>query len=193
MSGVDEDFLGLIRRVREGCPDAARELFERYGGHIRHAVRRRLHERMRARYDSLDFTQDVWASFFTSPLDKYTFDTPESLIAFLTEVAQSKVAKAFRGDFQTNKRNLHVEQPLESVRPDAPPCDPPTPGPTPSQVAIANEHWEQMLGGLSKRYRLMMELLRQGHNRKEVAERTGLNPKLIQRLLNKLAQRRDLT
>lgn len=192
MSSVDEDFLGLMRRAREGCPDAARELFDRYGGHIRHVVRRRLHERMRARYDSLDFTQDVWASFFTSPLEKYTFDTPESLVAFLTEVAQAKVAKAYRGDFQTQKRNREYEQPLGDDRPGAAPCDPPMLGPTPSQFAIANEQWEQMLKGLPERYRLLVELLRQGHSRKEVAERTGLHPKLIQRLLNRLAERQGL-
>jgi hypothetical protein len=65
-------------------------------------------------------------------------------------------------------------------------------GPTPSQVAIANEHWERLLEGQPEKCRLKLEMLREGHSRAEIAERTGLHPKVIQRWLRKMAQRRDL-
>lgn len=189
MSSPEEEFRSLMTRVGSGCPDAARELFDRYGDHVRRIVRRKLHQGLRSQYDSIDFTQDVWASFFTSPLEKCAFDTPESLVAFLSEMAFHKVSKAFRRGFQTKKYNLNGKQSLNADGPDGEPApEPPLHGPTPSQVAIANEQWERMNDGQPDRFRLMLELLRQGYNYQEVAERTGLHPKAIQRWLYKMAE-----
>lgn len=55
----DDDFFYLIGRVREGSEDAAWQLVERYGGHIRRTVRRALDPRLRSKFDSLDFVQSV--------------------------------------------------------------------------------------------------------------------------------------
>lgn len=192
MSSPEDEFRSLMTRVQTGCPDAARELFDRYGEHIRRIVRRKLHQGLRSQYDSIDFTQDVWASFFAVPWEERAFDTPESLVAFLSEMAFHKVSKAFRRGFQTKKYNLHGKQSLNGDGPDGEPApEPPLPGPTPSQVAIANEQWERMNAGQPNRFRLMLELLRQGYDLKEVAERTGLHPKVIQRWLYKRAQREE--
>ncbi len=189
MSSPEEEFRSLMTRIRTGCPDAARELFDRYGEHVRRIVRRKLHQGLRSQYDSIDFTQDVWASFFAVPWGKGAFDTPESLVAFLSEMAYNKVAAAFRRGFQTKKYNLNGKQSLDGAGPDGgSPFEPPLPGPTPSQVAIANERWERMNDGQPDRFRLMLELLREGYNYQEVAERTGLHPKAIQRWLYKMAQ-----
>ena len=192
MSSPEEEFRLLMARVRAGCPDAAREVYKRYGGHIRRVVRRRMHDGLRPQHDSIDFMQDVWVSFFTTPWEKYTFDTPEELVSFLSEVAYLKVAQAFRRRFQTKKHNVQIQEPLEGqVGDDKPASDPPARGPSPSQVAIANEYWERLIQGQPEPFRLMLELLRLGHTYKEVAERTGLHPKMIQRVLYKMAQQRD--
>lgn len=60
----DDDFFLLMRRIREGSEDAAWELFEKYGGYIRRAVRRALNPRLRTQFESQDFVQMVWKSFF---------------------------------------------------------------------------------------------------------------------------------
>ena len=189
MSSPEDEFRSLMTRVQTGCPDAARELFDRYGEHIRRIVRRKLHQGLRSQYDSIDFTQDVWASFFAGPQERRTFDTPESLVAFLSNMVFTKVARAYRRGFQTKKYNLSGKQSLNADGPDGEPApEPPLRGPTPSQVAIANEQWERMNDGQPDRFRLMLELLREGYNYQEVAERTGLHPKAIQRWLYKMAQ-----
>ena len=55
-----EDFgMPWMERVRSGSEEAAREMFDRYSGHIALVVRRRLDQRMRSQYDSLDFLQAV--------------------------------------------------------------------------------------------------------------------------------------
>ncbi len=185
---IDDEFRLLMERVRAGCPDAAREMCDRYGGHIRRVVRRRLHRSMRPQYDSMDFLQDVWASFFTTPREKFAFDTPDALVGFLAELAYHKVADASRKNFRTKKSNLGSVRPLDHDDPD---LDLPVRGPTPSQFAVANERWERMLEGQPAHHRLLLEMLRQGHGQKEIAERTGLHPKLIQRFLLKIAQKRE--
>jgi RNA polymerase sigma factor (sigma-70 family) len=175
-----------MERVRGGNPEAARELFDEYGGHVRRIVRRKLDMRLRTQFDSTDFTQAVWASFFATPADHFAFATPNALVAFLAGMAFNKVAEAYRNRVHAAKRDIMREQPLptnetgESVGPSDPRQA------TPSQEAVANEQWERLLEGQPSHYRLALEMLRRGHTHAETAARLGLNPKQIQRLLQKL-------
>src|SRR5581483_2343423 len=57
-------FAELMDEVRLGSHEAAEELWRRYGPYVVHVVRRSLHHRLRARFDSQDFAQAAWASFF---------------------------------------------------------------------------------------------------------------------------------
>jgi DNA-directed RNA polymerase specialized sigma24 family protein len=131
--------------------------------------------------------QDVWASFFTAPREKCAFDTPDQLVGFLAELAYRKVADAGRKNFKNQKSNLDRLRPLDHDDPDR---GLPVRGPTPSQFAVANESWERMIEGQPPDRRLLLEMLRQGNDYKEIAERTGLHPKLIQRFLLKIAEKR---
>jgi RNA polymerase sigma factor (sigma-70 family) len=186
MSDDTTEFSRLMERVRNGCPEAARALFERYGGHVRRVVRRKLHQRLRPQFDSTDFTQAVWASFFATPAERFAFDTADALISFLAAMAFNKVAEAYRNRVRAAKRDTRREQPLVTAEGDSAdsPRDPRQP--TPSQVAVANEEWERLIRGQPAQYRLALELLRRGHTHAEAAARVGLNPKAIQRLLQKL-------
>jgi RNA polymerase sigma-70 factor (ECF subfamily) len=180
-----ERFAQLMERVRSGCRAAAQELFDSFSGHILRVVRRKLHQRMRTQYDSVDFAQAVWASFFAVPPERFTFDNPDALAGFLAQVASNKVAEAYRRRVLTTKRDLNREVPLgrEEIEKPAKTIDS---QPTPSQVAMANERWERLLEGQPPHYRRILEMLRQGHTYREVADRLGLHPKLIQRLIRKL-------
>jgi RNA polymerase sigma-70 factor (ECF subfamily) len=175
MTAPADEFDQLMQRVRAGCPQAAREVFERYSAPVRRVVRHCLHPRVRPQYDSLDAMQSVWASFFQVPAQRWTFRTPHELISFLSRVARRKVIDAFR-------RRLLADRPV--VGPAA------QPGvvrpPTPSQVAIAHEHWERMLEGQPPEVCRALEMLRHGHTHKEVADCLGVTPKMIQRLLQSL-------
>src|SRR5579871_2901574 len=158
MDDAPDDFGSLMRRVREGCPEAAREVFDRFSPHVRRVVRRHLAQRLRRQYDSHDFLQAVWASFFTTPADRYAFDRPEDLVNFLARVATNKVVDAFRSRTATQKNDVGRE---ESARPMTDAADPPGREPTPSQLAIAEERWELLLRGQSPEYRRVLELFRQ--------------------------------
>jgi RNA polymerase sigma factor (sigma-70 family) len=190
MAAATDDFGLLMERIRNGCPDAARIVFDEYGDHIRRVVRQRLHERLRSQFDSLDFTQDVWASFFAGSPEQYTFSSPGELVTFLCRVARNKVTEAFRKGFQSRKGNLASVRRLERGA-GRDPIDPPHRDPTPSQVAVANEEWEQLLDGQSEKSRRLLELLREGHSIKHAAEQLDLHPKAIQRMLKRLNDQRQ--
>ena len=186
MNDAPKDFGRLMERVRTGCPEAARELFDEFGGHVRRIVRRKLDPRLRPQFDSTDFTQAVWASFFATPREQFAFDTPDALIGFLVGMASNKVAEAYRNRMRTAKRDPRREQALAAMKGHEA-SGPQDPGqPTPSKVAVANEEWELLQKDLSERYRLALDLLRCGHTHTEAAAKVGMNPKTLQRLLRRL-------
>jgi RNA polymerase sigma factor (sigma-70 family) len=181
------EFQRLMQRVREGCAEAAQEVFERYNLQVRLFVRRKLHQRLRRQYDSTDFAQSVWASFFQEPPDRYTFDTPEALVSFLSRVAYHKVVNAtrhkaaakndLRREASLDERRKDTDEPVSEVAGDVP---------TPSQEVMAEECYAQMLRGLPASYRRALEMLRQGHSQREVAAVLDLHPKMLQRILQRL-------
>jgi RNA polymerase sigma-70 factor (ECF subfamily) len=191
MSDLQAEFAQLMQRVRAGDPRAAQEVFDRYSEPIRRVVRRYLHQRLRTQYDSIDILQTVWASFFQVPPEQYTFATPDDLIGFLSQMAHNKAVDVFRRRLQTDKNNLNRQ-----VSFDEPAADLdrtlPVRQPTPSQLAIAEEHWERIIKGQPPRVRQVLEMLRMGHTQREAADRFGLHPKTIKRLLEKLLPRVDL-
>jgi RNA polymerase sigma-70 factor (ECF subfamily) len=180
-----QEFQELMERVRQGSQEACQELYQLYGHHILHVVRRKLHAKLRPKFDSLDFVQDVWASFFADQVRERTFSTPEELIAFLASVAQHKVIDAFRQRMQRQKHNLNREHSLDGSA--AFHVEKLTgPGPTASQVAVAKETYDQMTTGQPDRFRRVIDLLRHGHTHKEIADALGVNEKTIRRLVDKL-------
>jgi len=108
----ETEFTQLMRRVREGSQDAARELVHRFGPHVLRVVRRRLHQALRSKFDPCDFEQEVWAAFFAMPPDRYMFDRPEQLNWFLAALANNKVVEAVRQRFLTKKFNVNRERGL---------------------------------------------------------------------------------
>ncbi len=185
----ETEFSLLMARVQSGDQQAATEVVQRYGEAILRVVRRRLDQRLRPEYDSIDFLQETWSSFFHTA-QYYTFQTPDDLVAFLANLACHKITDAERHRIHT-RGSLSGEKPLPQ----------PAEGdreneliahrqPTPSQVAVANEQWENLLRGLPPEYQQMLELLRQGYSHEEIAQNLGIYTKVIQRLLEKLERKR---
>jgi RNA polymerase sigma-70 factor (ECF subfamily) len=185
MAVSPDEFRDLMQRVRDGSEDAARELLDRYGDHILRVVRRKLHRELRSKFDSVDFVQAVWASFFADVPQQGSFDRPQALIAFLVTLAQNKVIEVVRQRMKTQKYNINREKPLEAASPDADGAVA-SRDPTPSQVAIANDEWRRLLAELPDRYQRMLVLLREGHTQKDIARELGVNEKTVRRVLEKL-------
>jgi RNA polymerase sigma factor (sigma-70 family) len=185
---VDETaaFPELIAGLRAGDPNSVEILCQRYAPFIRTAVRRQLHPRLRTRFDSLDFVQDVWASFLAIPAERYTFDTPAALRAFLTRMAHHRVIEVFRRRFGTLKDDITREQAAGDDGNDR--LQSPTP--TPSQWVIASEEWEQLRGRFPEGQRVVLELLRDGHSYEDIAQLANVSVSTVNRIVRRL---KDLT
>lgn len=181
MADNHRDFTALLQDIRAGSEEAACELLETYGPSIITVVRRYLRQRLRALYDSRDFEQDVWASFFANPPDPEQVNGPEALIGFLIAMAKNKVADAGRRNLGFQKRNLNRQKSLDGSAcrvVDAVAEQ----GPTPSATAAAKERWE----ALSSRDRCILELLCEGKRREQVAAELGISVKTLHRALHRL-------
>ncbi|QEL20744.1 RNA polymerase sigma factor [Limnoglobus roseus] len=181
-----QDFNHLVDGLRRGDRAAMADLFERYGGVIRAAVRRNLHDRLRTQFDSLDFVQDVWASLLALPPERCTFATPEALAGFLGRVARNKVADVFRQRFESQKYDIarEVVSPVsdgDSNRPGIPGRDP-----TPSLAAIAAERWDGLLAQLPPAYHPILQMLRDGFTYDEIAAVTGVSVRTVNRVVGRL-------
>jgi RNA polymerase sigma factor (sigma-70 family) len=188
MSDCKRDFASLMGLVCSGSEEAAGELVNRYGDYVLRAVRRRLNRQLRPKFDSADFVQAVWASFFALPLGRYQFDRSEALVGFLINLAANKVVEAVRQRLQTQKYNVNREQPLEDERGH------PVPNlvsreRSPEAVAIAREEWERLLRDQPEHYREILTSLGGGATQREVAHRLGINESTVRRVVRKLAPR----
>lgn len=188
MDGLTTSFETLLGRVRQGDPEAVAKLYELYSDPVRRVVRRMLRTKLRRRYDSVDFVQSVWASFVDLSHAKYTFETPEDLVAFLSRIAYNKVAETTRQRLGTQKYDMNRETSLDAPTSGCDPLGAVLPGRTftPSQYVIADERWEKIIRGVPEGHRRVLELLRQGYSHVEISRTLDVHPKVIQRLLNRL-------
>ena len=154
-------FAELLAQYHAGDPDAMAELYASYNEVIRNAVRRRLPQRLRQEFDSIDFTQDVWASFCAMTEANYQFPSQGAFEGYLTKLAMNKVIEAYRRRFanrgyggKTQEVNLN---PILGT------------DPTPSQWAIAGEQWSRIAATLPAPHVAIIERLREGFTRQEVA------------------------
>lgn len=181
----DRSFRELMQRVREGSEEAAWELVDRHGDAIRRAVRRSLNRELRTKFDSLDFVQIVWSSFFRARERMDRFDQPEDLVAFLVKMTRNKVGMEVRRRLMTEKYNLNRETSLEDLGAVAP-GELADRQPTPIDVAIARERWKQMVENRPQHYRQIIQMRLQGRTYRDIADSLHLAESTVRRFIKKL-------
>jgi RNA polymerase sigma factor (sigma-70 family) len=189
MSDGDQDFEDLIKRFNDGDPDAAEELIDRYEPDVRRVIRHRLHTRLRRQFDSVDFLQSVWVTFFAIPADQLEFANPAGLRHFLLELATNKVIDAFRRRMQSRRFNTSREKSLsDSTKFEA--NDVAAATATPSQTLMAEEAWNGLIEGLPAISQTILSMLREGRTHSEIARTLSVSERTIARLLHKIQPRR---
>ncbi len=190
-----EHFHCLLRRVREGSEDAAWELVRCYEGYIRRAVRRVLNSNLRPKFDSLDFVQSVWKSFFRMRDEAERFEEPQHLVAFLAGMADIKVRRKVDRYLSKEKCDVRREVPLPDLASRDPQCDGQSDGrelfarqAEPVDVAIAHERWERLVQSQPPHYRQIIALKLRGHTDTEIGMMLDIDPQTVRRFLEKLLQ-----
>ena len=185
----DDDIHAFLARIQAGDESAARELLTRYESEVRLVVRRQLPRLLRSRFDSLDFMQSVWGSFFRRVREgPAEFDDSRHLVAFLARAAKNKVIDEYRRAASL-KNDMHREEPLwgDGPRPKevADPID------SPSEVAQAHEVFDRLHALLPEGRRTILELKAQGLSSKDIGERMGVSERTVQRVLEELRRRME--
>ena len=146
-----EGLAGLLARVRAGDETATRTLLQCFEDDVRKAVRGRLPRALRTQFDSMDFVQSVWESFFSScDQDPEAFQDARHLRGYLAGVARNKVLEVHRQRTRTKKYDMNREERLEARRGDQDVRrELPAGGPTPSQDAQASDRLAVLIAGRS--------------------------------------------
>jgi len=178
------DFMRLMARVQAGDGDAARALYDVYGPYILRVVRRRLAARLRKQFDSIDFSQDVWASFFALAAEKCDFTDPGQLISLLTSIARNKVIEAVRRRVEAKKSGLMIEESLEKQLDRG--AHMPGRQQTPSQILMDREAWTALLAAQPPVYRCVLLMLRNGKSPETIARELKISIRTVRRVISKL-------
>jgi RNA polymerase sigma factor (sigma-70 family) len=187
--GDGGDMSGFLARIRAGDQDAARELLTRYEAEVRLVVRRQLPRLLRSRFDSLDFLQSVWGSFFRRVrIGPAEFEDSRHLVAFLARAAKNKVIDEYRRA-ASRKQDMHREEPLWGE--GAAPREVAARADTPSQVAEAREAFGRLCDLLPRDRRAVLELKAEGLSSRDIGERLGISERTVQRVLEDLRRRAE--
>jgi RNA polymerase sigma factor (sigma-70 family) len=176
----------LLARIHDGDEDAARELLRRYEAKVRLVVRRQLPRLLRSRFDSQDFVQSIWGSFFrrikASPTE---LAGTENLIGFLARAARNKVIDEYRRA-SSRKQDMRREESIwagNELRELADGSD------TPVEVAEASEAFDRLRELVPESRRTVLNLKAEGLTTVEIAARLGLGERTVRRVLEDLRRR----
>lgn len=189
------DLPALVARAKDGDEEAIRILVGQFEPEVRLIVRGRLPRRLRAQFDSMDFVQAVWQSFFADlredPGPK-EFENERHLRGFLAGVARNKVFEQDRRLTRTAKYDLARERPLYVRRGGRDVAqDVPSPDPTPSQNAQASDRLAILTAGLPPREVEILTLRHEGLTHDEIAARLGVNERTVRRAIESARSRME--
>jgi RNA polymerase sigma factor (sigma-70 family) len=169
----------LLARLGSGDTAAAGELFISFEPYLRKAVRRHLTGPLRAKFDSIDILQSVWADVLRGFREAgWRFSDADHLRGFLYVATRNRLVDRAR----RHARDLARQQPLGAGDLT------PSPQPRPSELAQASDMWQRIQEQCPEEHRPILALKRQGFALAEIAQRTGLHPDSVRRILRTLAR-----
>ncbi len=180
---VEQSLEQLLEQLNNGDYTAAEQIFVAYESYLRLIVRRQISAALRAKFDSVDIVQSVWVDLLAGFREAgWRFADPAQLRAFLIRSTRNRFIDRLR----QHQHWLEREQPLENLAevsrlhsPDA----------APSEEAQAHEVWARLLKLCPPDHRELLQLKQQGFTLAEIAQRTGLHPGSVRRILSDLARR----
>jgi RNA polymerase sigma factor (sigma-70 family) len=173
----------LLEKLAKGESAAAERVFRDFEPFLRAMVRRRITPPLRAKFDSMDVVQSVWADILAELREgEREFKDQAHLRAFLAKVTYHH----FVNQCRHHGTALKHEQPL--LTDDAGKL-PAVGQPRPSEVAQAGELWDTLMDLCPPGHRQIIELKRQGLPLEEIAKRVGLHEGSVRRIIYELARR----
>ena len=173
----------LLEKLCNGDPAAAERVFLTFEPYLRMVVRKKLPARLRAKFDSMDVVQSVWADVLRGFREAgWHFADEAHLRAFLVKLTRNR----FIDHLRRHRTAVAREHPLGDL---APADEPLSPLPSPSELVQADELAERMLALCSPAHREIVRLRMRGIPVAEIATRPGLHVGSVHRILQDLACR----
>ena len=173
----------LLEQMRAGDLHAAEQLFLSYEPELRLIVRRNLSRRLRAKFDSLDVVQSVWAHVLHDFHEGgRSITSPDHLRNFLVRVTRNCLTDRLRH----YRAALACER---SISQDSVTIPSATAQPRASELAQANELWESLLALCPPEHHELLRLKRQGLPLADIAALTGLHADSVRRIIRQLARK----
>jgi RNA polymerase sigma-70 factor (ECF subfamily) len=180
---------GLIERFRGGDQDAFTLLFEKYRARLAVLIYYKLSEKLRQRVEVDDILQEVFFAA-SQEIDKFTYRSPGSFLAWLIRIADHIIIDAARFEGRQKRQAAETLRFRSESNPRGPE---PTDSKTPSRLYAGREAIEKLarkLDALPEDYRTVILLAKlEGLTTQEVAERMGKSREAVALLLHRALQR----
>lgn len=174
----------LVRRLSSSDDSAAEELYREIAPYLRLVVRRNLPRRLRAKFDSVDIVQSVWADFIDGlHRGRWRFEGAAQLRAFLLKSARNRLIDRVR-QFRVAAEH---ERPFSSAIARRAGSEA-----RPSQHAQANDLWERMFAVCPVEHRELLQMKTSGASLAAIAKCTGLHIDSIRRILRRIVRQVSL-
>jgi DNA-directed RNA polymerase specialized sigma24 family protein len=182
----------LLRRAREGSPEAAQELFDTWVPCLLRVIRHKLNQtpRLRTIFDSSDFLQEARTVLHKARKEGKVFESVPTFVAFLKAVTLNKVREFQRQYLRTQKSDLNRECSLNTlaVRTQV---DLKASGPAVAESPLTDEQFEQLLHGRPHHHQRILNLLRHGWTFRAIATEMHLHERTVRRIVEQVAQESD--
>lgn len=185
------EFAALMERFAQGDQQAATELYNKYNEAVIRVVRYHLARfpRLRWQYDSIDFSQSVWASVFFDPEKLRDFAQYQDFLMHIWNVTRHKIDNARRKHLGTQKRDLRRTRHLGDSDVATAAGAVADPEPSPLQQVLSHELWQCWLTSLPPRTRTAAVLLAYGYHHRDIAKQLGCSLRSIERVVAKLRRK----
>lgn len=178
---IEPSLESLLERLAAGDAQAIEQVIRAYEPYLRMIVRRQLPHNLRARFDSMDIVQSVWADVVDGLQDaRWRFDDPARLRAFLVRAARNRLIDRHRQQGAAAQREQGTPSEIENLVASEP---------RPSETAGAEDLWRQMVQACPPQHRELLVLKREGASLDEIAARTGLHKSSVRRILYDIARK----
>jgi RNA polymerase sigma factor (sigma-70 family) len=180
---MNDSLEAVLVRLNSGEQSAVEEMFVAFEPYMRMAIHRRIAGSLRAKFDSADVVQSVWADLVDGLREsRWVFASIEQFRAFLIKMTRNRLIDRLRS--HRHSLDHEIKLPLEHV--EALPADR---IPRVSEDFYADELWQQMVEACPAAHYELLTLKHQGASIAEIAERTKLHEGSVRRILYDIAKR----
>jgi RNA polymerase sigma factor (sigma-70 family) len=177
---VPED--SLLARLNAGDEAALQEMFVSIEPFMRMVIRRRISSGFRAKFDSADVVQSVWANFVGNRERRdCKFENLEQFRAYMVRMACNRLIDHFRKHRMSVLHKATTKDDRRELPADH--------DPSVSEDFYAAELWEQLRENCPPAHYDLLVLKRYGASVAEIAQQTNLHEGSVRRVLAELARR----